>query len=41
MSSIKMRSMGKISATADTIRYLTNSGDVIMIGNVNVKDQIK
>jgi len=29
------------NATADTIRYLTNSGDVIMIGNVNVKDQDK
>jgi lipopolysaccharide export system protein LptA len=29
------------NATADTIRYLTNSGDVTMLGNVHVKEQEK
>ncbi len=28
-------------ATADTIRYLTNSGEVTMLGNVHVKEQEK
>ncbi|HEX5111230.1 MAG TPA: OstA-like protein [Saprospiraceae bacterium] len=32
---------GQKTATADTIRYLTNTGDVTMLGHVNVKDKDK